>query len=232
MIDEAAYTQQQDFVKSFVDTFSGNTADTTCDTPIGHATNAGDGCGNFNGEMGLKVSVMSFSSANTINIPLSTDYQAIKAATGRTQTGTTNTHLCLLAAQSMLTDPTQGARACASKVIVLLTNEVPTSQSTTLQAANAAKAAGTVVVGVGVDTGMCGGSGTCAPGPTNPGGCCSSLDNNLMALCSQPSTEYYTRIADFSGLQGKVQQISNISCSDCQSCPAGTHSSNVDPNPT
>ncbi len=211
------YNQQSDFVKQFVDTFSGNTANTNCDLPLGHAPNAGDGCGNFDGENGLKVGIMQFASGNDINLALSTDYQAIKTATARTENGETNTHLCLTAAQTMLTDTANGARAGASKIIVLLTDGSPSNSGAATNAANAAKAAGTMIIGVGVDTGHCYGKGICTPTPSTLGGCCSAGDTNIMALCTAPGTDHYTRVGDFNGLNSKIQAITDISCPiDCQ----------------
>jgi len=218
-VNDAEYNQQMDFVKNFIDIFSNNKGSTTCDKPPGHAANAGDGCGNFDGENGLKISVMNFAGDNTINIGLSTDYQAIKLATGRTESGETMTHLCLLAAEDKLRDTSQGARNGASKIIVLLTDGSPTLSAEATDAANAAKSAGTLIIGVGVDTGHCYSKDNCCctPTATTPKGCCSSGDINIKNLCTAPGVDHYTRIGDFNGLQGKVQTITDLSCPvDCQ----------------
>ena len=216
-VNDDEWTQQADFVKGYVDVFSGNHADTTCDKPSGHAINAGDGCGDFEGENGLKISIMNFASGNIVNIGLSTDYQAIKLATLRTENGETNTHKCLLAAEDKLRDPSQGARNGAAKIILLLTDGTPTSDSDATAAANAAKAAGTLIIGVGVGTGHCYGKGVCTPTPLTPKGCCSGDDNTIMKMVSPPSSDYYIRIGgDFSDLKSKLQSITDLSCPrDC-----------------
>ena len=242
-VDDNEYSQQEVFVKKFVDIFSGNCdaqcqASTTwqytwkndkwvenggnagnvaCDLPSGHAPGQGDGCGNFDGENGLKVSIHNFASGNTINLGLSTDYQAVKVATKQTENGETNTHKCLLAAEAMIRDPAQGARNGAAKIIVLLADGTPTLDKEATNAANAAKNAGTLIIGVGVDTGHCYAKGICAPTPTTPGGCCSAGDITIMGLCTSPGVDHYMRVGGFDALATKLKAITKLSCPvDCQ----------------
>jgi len=211
---------QTDFVKLFVDTYSGNSGDTTCDLPAGHAPGAGDECGTFKGELGLKVGILIYGDDQGTAISLSTDYQAIKtASTNRIETGATATGACLTAAQTMLEDTSQGARSGAAKIIVLISDGVATDGTTT--PSTAAKAAGTKIIGIGVNTGGTHG-GECLfsdGSKTWPDGSdadCSSGDRDILKCVSEPNKEYFTRVADFSGLAAKVNDFTQLACPmDC-----------------
>jgi uncharacterized protein YegL len=143
-VNSGNWNLQSDFVKSFVDTFSGNTGDTSC---------SGLTCGNFDGEKGLKVGIVIYGDDSAVAITLSNDYQAIKqASVNRIETGGTGTGKCLTMAQQMLHDPTKGARGTdAAKILVLMSDGVATDA--TDGPSKSAKQGGTRLIAIGVATG-------------------------------------------------------------------------------
>ena len=155
--DNGEYSQLQDFAEDFVDEFS-------------------DDGKHFDGEKGLKMGVMGFSTTTNLftnNPMLKSDYVAIKAAIKKTrQTGGTYTNLCFnhagvafdLATRTE-TNPNgntfgdvtwtpntnnQGARDKVEKIILLLTDGKPSNAADSWQAATDAMAAGITILGVGV----------------------------------------------------------------------------------
>jgi hypothetical protein len=170
-VNSGNWNLQSDFVKSFVDTFSGNTGDTSC---------SGLTCGNFDGEKGLKVGIVIYGDDSAVAITLSNDYQAIKqASVNRIETGGTGTGKCLTMAQQMLHDPTKGARGTdAAKILVLMSDGVATDA--TDGPSKSAKQGGTRLIAIGVATGGAHTDAACSPMKA-----CSGADKALMALVTK-----------------------------------------------
>ncbi len=192
-VDSGEWTQQTDFVKDFVNDF----------------TNTGASLG----ETGVKIGLMQFAYKNKVAIDLSADLTSILAAApGRIENGETNTHLCIDAAQAALHSTTAApadgeaqrgvSRAGASKIIVLVTDGSPSQYSAASNAATAAKNAGTTIIGVGVDTGMCH-----CPCP-----CLSGGDKSIRDMVSEPKDDNYVRVDDFDDLTSNLAAITDITC--------------------
>ena len=187
--------QQTDFVKGFIDDFTGN--------------------GGGMSEKGIKIGIMTFAYKNVVNIALSSNYGYVMGNVETRTNGETNTHLCINAAVSALsstaavaapageTDTQRGvSRAGATKLIVLITDGSPTCSSCAASAAAAAKNAGVTVIGVGVDTGLC-----YCPCP-----CLSSGDKSIKQMVSDPKDDNYVRVDDFDKLSENLKKITDLTC--------------------
>ena len=83
------------------------------------------------------------------------------------------------------------SRACA-QIGVVLTDGVSTSASATLAAANAARAAGVTLIGIGVGTGI--------------------SHTEINNIANDPDSEFALTFSDFSALQSAVGRLTTLTC--------------------
>ena len=116
------------------------------------------------GEDGLKVAIFQFASyvksftkdINNGGESFLADYQlALDAADSARKSGGTETDDCIRDAHAALLNTGEGAREGASKLLVILTDGAPNSESSAINAARAARSDNIRIIGVGVDTGGC-----------------------------------------------------------------------------
>jgi fibro-slime domain-containing protein len=194
-LDNAEYQKQQMFASDFVNEFT-------------------DDGNHMTGGQGIKIGVMGFASSTkrfTETPMLSADYATVRSAINAPRTsGGTKTELCFGNAgyafdlatendQYMTTFSwgssanNQGARDAVPKIVLLLTDGEPTSQTTAVAASQAALSAGVTIVGVGV-------------GVPNGG------DAKIKDMVSSPVDDHYVSVDDFAKLQEKLASIVHKVC--------------------
>jgi hypothetical protein len=197
----ADYDKQTDFAIQFVNSFS-------------------DNGNNFDGEKGLKIGVVGFSSSFvrfTNNKMLSSDKTTIlNAIKGNRQSGGTTTSLCfeqagiafdLRSANEPMgsSNPwgsftnNQGARVGVPKIILLMTDGVPNNAQVSKQMSQKAIAQGITILGVGVGV----------PGATG--------DAQIKEMVSDPKDDHYVSVNQADLLNSKLAEIVKAVCIvDCE----------------
>lgn len=197
----AGWTSVQAWTQDFIRTFS----------------NDGANMGAGNDESGLKVAIFQFASyvtsftktANGGGDSFLADYQlALSAAGTPRKSGGTETDDCIRDAHAALLDVNEGARDGASKLLVILTDGAPNSESSAISAARAARGDNIRIIGVGVDTGGC--YTGCKPYPYGGG------DWSNTKLVTPPHDDHYIKLGTYGDLTTKLVTVTSMACPvDC-----------------
>jgi uncharacterized protein YegL len=132
--------------------------------------------------------------------------------------GTTNTHKCIDKGKGLLTGPK--ARTSAAKLMVIITDGMPSDQTAAETSATSAMAAGIVILGVGANVGSYSRpkvlkmtSNQC---PADRGGCSEGLKNPPQ--CVTPCDDHYVDATTFSDLPNIIDAVVDVACVDpgCQ----------------